>query len=47
MNYSDIDKEFLIDSYFCSKMHTLLCGSNSTEQNFSYEADFFLACQKL
>jgi len=47
MNYSDIDKEFLIYSYFCSKMHILLCGTNSIEQNFSYEADRFLACQEL
>jgi hypothetical protein len=47
MNYSDIDKEFHIDSYFFSKTHVLLCGTNSIEQNFSYEADCFLACQEL
>jgi hypothetical protein len=47
LHYSDIDKEFHIDSYFGSKTHILLCDTDFIEQNFSYEADCLLACQEL
>ena len=34
MNYSDIDKQFHIDPYLCSKTHILWCNTNSIEQKF-------------